>query len=341
MTERPILVSAELSHKLANMSVVAAFMVVVLHAGGVAAQGSSGWWLQRLATQVCKAAVPFFFLASGFFLVGHWGEDGWYRQAISRRMRTLVLPYFIWCALWCCYFIPVCCRHGGLADFLSTHAWTFFGLNVLRPPFYSVAWYLRALFFFVLMSPVLIAFVRRFKWGAVGALYAADLAFRIVPDSAEGLVFGIFHYVFSLEGAAYFVLGLGLRLGVLSQPRMPKLPFMLGMMVVLIASNTILYWKGVVPWMSLEGFVIPVVIAVLLAVTPDAAWPSWMTTASFPLYMIHPFALALLTSFVFRTTDNAVFLVLKVVAAIAISMVAISLFRRLMPRVASVMFGGR
>lgn len=341
MTERPILVSAELSHKLANMSVVAAFMVVVLHAGGVAAQGSSGWWLQRLATQVCKAAVPFFFLASGFFLVGHWGEDGWYRQAISRRMRTLVLPYFIWCALWCCYFIPVCCRHGGLADFLSTHAWTFFGMNVLRPPFYSVAWYLRALFFFVLMSPVLIAFVRRFKWGAVSALYAADLAFRIVPDSAEGLVFGIFHYVFSLEGAAYFVLGLGLRLGVLSQPRMPKLPFMLGMMVVLIASNTILYWKGVVPWMSLEGFVIPVVIAVLLAVTPDAAWPSWMTTASFPLYITHPFALALLTSFVFRTTDNAVFLVLKVVAAIAISMVAISLFRRLMPRVAPVVFGGR
>ena len=93
--------------------------------------------------------------------------------------------------------------------------------------------------------------------------------------------------------------------------------------------------------MSFEGFVIPVVIAVLWMVVPDAVWPSWMTTASFPLYMIHPFALALLTSFVFRTTDNAVFFVLKVAVAIAISMVAISQFRRLMPRVASVMFGGR
>ena len=341
MTERPILVSAELSRKLANMSVIAALMVVVLHAGGVASHGSSGWWLQRLATQVCKSAVPFFFLASGFFLVGRWGKAGWYRQAVSRRMRTLVLPYFIWCALWCCYFIPVCCRHGGFADFLSAHAWAFFGLDVLRPPFYSVAWYLRSLFFFVLISPVLVSFVRRFRWCAVGVLYLADLAFRIVPNSGGGLVFGVFHYVFSLEGAAYFVLGLGLRLGVLGRPRLPKLPFMLGMMVVLIGCNTILYWKGIMPWMSFEGFVIPVVIAVLWAMVSDAAWPSWMTTASFPLYMIHPFVLALLTSFVFHTTDSAVFFVLKVVAAIAISMVAISLFRRLMPRVASVMFGGR
>lgn len=340
MTDKPLQIDKALSRKFANMSVIAAFMVV-LHAGGVATIGSSGWWLQRLLSQVCKAAVPFFFLASGFFGVGHWGEAGWYRQVVSKRVRTLVLPYFIWCVLWCCYFIPVCCRHGGLTDFLSVHTWAFLGVDVLRPPFYSVAWYLRALFFFVLMSPALVAFVRRCKWWCVGLLYLADLVFRIASGSAGGIVFGIFHYVFSLEGAAYFVMGIGLRLGVLVRPQLPKLSVLVAMMAALLVVNTSLYWMGTLPWMALEGFVIPIVIAVLWSLTPDADWPSWMTTASFPLYMIHPFALALLTSFVFRTTDNAVFLVLKVVAAIAISMVAISLFRRLMPRVAPVMFGGR
>ena len=41
-------------------------------------------------------AVPFFFFISGFFLSGHVHEDGWVRRELRKRMKTLVVPYFIW-----------------------------------------------------------------------------------------------------------------------------------------------------------------------------------------------------------------------------------------------------
>ena len=43
-----------------------------------------------------KIAVPFFFLASGYFLAGHLDEDGWYGRKVKKRVFSLVIPLLLW-----------------------------------------------------------------------------------------------------------------------------------------------------------------------------------------------------------------------------------------------------
>lgn len=59
-----------ISIRFANMSVVSALMVVAVH---VLKRGqvieSAEWWFRRFVEGgVCRIAVPFFFLAAGYFV---------------------------------------------------------------------------------------------------------------------------------------------------------------------------------------------------------------------------------------------------------------------------------
>lgn len=39
--------------------------------------------------------VPYFFMASEFFLAGHMEEPGWYPREMKKRFRSLVEPYVL------------------------------------------------------------------------------------------------------------------------------------------------------------------------------------------------------------------------------------------------------
>ena len=53
---------------------------------------------------VCPIAVPFFFVASGYFLgVRAWSGCGWGGNAMRKRIKTLLIPYFFWCVCWCMF----------------------------------------------------------------------------------------------------------------------------------------------------------------------------------------------------------------------------------------------
>lgn len=336
-----VTITSRMSLKFANMSIVAAVMVVFLHMGGDPAVGSLNWWPYVIIRQVCKMAVPFFFLASGFFLVGHIDQTNWYLDALRKRVRTLVIPYFIWSALWIAYFVPICCRHGGWSDFVRAHFWSFFGFDLLAPPSYSVTWYLRALMFMVLLSPLLVWCVRRFRWWFVLSLWLADVAFRIWSHDSSSFVFSFFHYVFSLEGAAYFALRIGFRLGVLKPLRLLGVFPLASLAVLFLIVNTFVYAHGLMPTLALEGLLIPLLMVLVWPFIPTTSWPKLFTNASFPLYMIHSFVLAILTSLVFGVTNNVFLLVMKAVLAILLSFAVIFVLRKTSPRLASLMLGGR
>ena len=73
-------ISKTLSEKMAVMSFVCACLIVAIHTTSRPLDDTWQWWVVALLGKegVCRVAVPYFFLASVFFIAGHFGEDGWY-----------------------------------------------------------------------------------------------------------------------------------------------------------------------------------------------------------------------------------------------------------------------
>ena len=91
-------ITPELSRRMATMSSICACLIVVIHATPKPDILTWQWWIVSLLCKegLCRIAVPWFFLASGFFLAGHFGEECWYRQEIKKRVMSLVVPFFAW-----------------------------------------------------------------------------------------------------------------------------------------------------------------------------------------------------------------------------------------------------
>lgn len=206
-------ITKEISNRFANMAIVCAFLVVIIHCRPVFEQGTVAWWMkQMLENGVCLMAVPFFFLASGFFLAGHLGEQGWYKSALMTRIRTLLVPYLIWCTL---FVIFLLCR-GESGDLLTLKGFCrAYGANPLWFPCLSPLWYVRGLFVLVLLSPLLKRVVS-LGWPALLCLFVVYGLICPGP-SGEGWLYELTRCgVLPLAGVFYFTLGMAIRGGVIS-----------------------------------------------------------------------------------------------------------------------------
>lgn len=88
-------VSQELSHKMSGFGFFCAILIVFIHVYyNIKPEDGVLWWTWICVAQgVSRIAVPFFFVASGFWLAGHVGEQGWWRREIVKRLSSLVLPF--------------------------------------------------------------------------------------------------------------------------------------------------------------------------------------------------------------------------------------------------------
>ena len=91
-------ISAELSRRLQVFGFFNALLIVLIHSMPSPEFGSMKWWLTELLGRygLCRIAVPYFFVAAGFFVAGHVYEDGWYKREVHKRVSTLVVPYLLW-----------------------------------------------------------------------------------------------------------------------------------------------------------------------------------------------------------------------------------------------------
>lgn len=159
------MISKGTSLKFAFMSFVAAVLVVCIHAPSTPVHGMTQLFESFIGTHLAAAAVPFFFIASGFFLGRHTDEQGWYVTALRKRVKTLLIPYLIWCAVLCVTrnmnsFAANVIHHQPLMRYIDLSPVYMFGLNPnINPP--QPLWYLRALIFFVAISPVFVFVARR------------------------------------------------------------------------------------------------------------------------------------------------------------------------------------
>ena len=72
-------IEKELSEKMAAFSLFCAVLVVFIHIYfDVTSETGALWWVWIcMAEGICRIAVPFFFVAAGFWLAGHMAERGW------------------------------------------------------------------------------------------------------------------------------------------------------------------------------------------------------------------------------------------------------------------------
>lgn len=98
VTSTPLPVTPELGRKIANASAVCAVLVVCIHVYNPL--DPPFWFVRWLSLGLCQIGVPFFFAVSGFFLVNRADRPGWYSQALRKRVRTLLVPFFALNLFW-------------------------------------------------------------------------------------------------------------------------------------------------------------------------------------------------------------------------------------------------
>lgn len=144
-------IDIQLSKKISVLSGFWMIAIVCFHSS----HGVRAVWYSELMSDCRLAGVGFFFAVSGFFLMRKdaWGGEGrkavW-REAVRTRIRSLGVPYLLWnMAGWALN------RHFDEDIF---HA---FGLVGVAPSANGPLWYVKFLFLFVLVSPLVAVVIEK------------------------------------------------------------------------------------------------------------------------------------------------------------------------------------
>ena len=212
--------TSETSLRVNFMKFACAVMVVAIHCSWPWGRTWSPTWFanQVFIGSLCGIAVPFFFLCSGYFLAKHLGTLADWWTAVLKRVRTILVPFFIWTMIEILLFPLVLALLGDVLmgrpfcstplAFLRTYDWVYPLRKLIWMLPIVPLWYLKCLFVFVVIAPVVVFLTNRFgkKWlalcfilGLLVSLISAD-----VPSK-------FFRFMFSVSGLFYFSAGLYLH----------------------------------------------------------------------------------------------------------------------------------
>ena len=339
--------NSTMNTRISAMKLLCAFMVVVIHSQFYTEGGS--WLKEFLMYGLCRIAVPFFFVVSGYFLAKHMSENGWWLRELGKRIRGLVIPYLIFAIgfMLLSYSIEWI-RHIGDIDVIRVVK--DIGADPRVTPLLAPLWYVRALFVLVVISPFIKLIVGRDskKASLFGLFCIALICFMIRPysDCSNGSLYLFFNYGLSLEGLLYFSVGIYFA----NHPLRNIPGFFSGMLLLVIGvvlfvlrTYCLLYTKCQIGY-----FAIPCLLAGLFLVMPRRSLPAWMNNASFPVYMCHFYIIALLGGRIsrggggwFEPDASLLHWLLRIVVAFFGSIIIAAMLSRFCPRVSVFIFGGR
>ena len=166
-----VAIDKNLSHQLANMGFLCACFVVFLHVPFHGVEATFNWNVKRMFCFAFDAAVPWFFIASGFFLAGKFpvyeeqkipSVMQWWKNEAVKRIRSLVVPYCFWNLLYfgLAYCLGILAEMYGLkfGEEISRTTGAFsipsiLGLQLLQFPQLPFLWFVRCLILFVCIAP--------------------------------------------------------------------------------------------------------------------------------------------------------------------------------------------
>jgi len=214
-------ISDSLSRKLTAVSFFSACGIVLLHANTFYADASpaASWTMTFFSKVMTAFAVPMFFAISGFLIAKKTNSgqiDGWFQSALKKRVRTLIVPYLVWCTVYAFLFLPLVFLKNELLGrqllentsltkpVLSLHNLVYlYGFSFSATPALRVLWYLRNLFYLCLLTPILFPMMRR-RWSGLLFLGLTGIVFLLFPT-----LFPFFSgHGFNLQGILFFPIGI-------------------------------------------------------------------------------------------------------------------------------------
>ena len=337
-------ISADTSRTFATMSFVSACMIVYLHTGQVGPYDSA--WvrlLHEVLNALCRVAIPWFFFAAGFFLARHIGEDGWWKREVLKRIRTLLIPFWFWGAvIWSVHILVAFLikRIGVVYHGTDAMEWLSWGGIVCvagLDPHGNVPtmWFIRTLFLFVCLSPLIAKFKRVFVVLSFGA-YAVFSA--LSHKMGEHGVY-MLEYLISLRGLLYFSLGLiafdrGRNIAIGGRC------FVIFSGVCLLIGNISYPCCGVFDVLMVPGLLLGV-----FELCRYIKLPKDLLSMSFPIYVMHA-TVAFCCSGVYSIVlgshkTDFLFCTIKFVVVLLISILLARVARSICPNLSKLVYGGR
>lgn len=302
------------------------------------------------ANAIARVAVPFFFLLSGYFLAGHVEEEGWWKRETLKRLRSLVIPFFAWIAIYYVLFIPLMMFLDHEAGRALGTTWPYAKYGILRIaglkwddwPAVGPLWFLRSLFLYVLSAPLIVKSLKIAPKSYLALLAVGFVALDVyAPDPVHGGWSGFLQRFISLQGLLYFSLGMYARLKDihLSSKRLAigailiALTLLVGNAYVILAgSKSRLFAYSAVPF----------VMYALWTFMPAVKLPRFLQGVAFPIYLMHFFFIynwyfisqsLQISANIARPISWPIDVLFCILIAYAI--------RKWLPKTFSVLFGGR
>lgn len=350
-----ISIDKRLSRKIANMGFVCMCLIVALHVNVCPPAGTWQRSVYDLCIAISEAAVPSFFVISGFLMAGHFGEAGWWRREVSKRVKSLAVPFVVWNLFYLVFSATLTSVVSALGGSFGGVRWSEIGIMKvlsalgLIPPFWcqlTFMWYVRCLVVFACCAPLFLFAKSRWKGIAVLlVLFAVYAAFPFLLPEAVDWKVHFLKYAW-MKGVCFFSLGAYLRwngdaLGHFVG-RIPRWILVLPAGLLLFADKG---FQMPIPLRSL--FEIFAVMIALWSVVPACPWPRWLTGSAFPIFLLHS---AVITGFmaIFSVTgtkaimESSILSFFAQIVGVILICVGISfLLRRSLPRLSSIAFGGR
>lgn len=347
----PHQVSKEVSAKIVNMSLLGALLVISIHCGFSA--DDTG--LCRLIYEVfpggySRIAVPFFFLVSGYFLASHINETGWWQNETLKRVKSVMIPFLLWALIYQVLFTPLSIYadiragrpFGANISFLNGDALKVFGLVWDQWPVSVPLWFLRSLFLFVIVSPIIVWLLRKMPRIWIIVLCSCTIALLYAPDPKLGGWSGFCQHVFSISGLMYFSFGMYARMKDIhyGSRRMAVVAAIIG--GGLLVLNSVI--SMVLPQLKIPSliFAIPCLMYATWYFVPAMPIPHWLKGVSFPIYLTHCIFLGYWGIFSKNVgVDESIAKLISWPMAFVGCIILANLIRRMAPRAFALLFGGR
>lgn len=168
------------SNRITNINFVCTILIVILHCRISAENIDTSHYvyypyLYKWTSVLTDVAVPTFFAMSAFLLFRNYTINK-YKSKLKSRVKSLLIPYFIFSALFLIFAYSVTYFLKGEIQLTFKQGVEEFLLASNNPP----TWYLRTLFLFVVLSPIYFYFAKILNLWVIRTVSIGLMAFLCI-----------------------------------------------------------------------------------------------------------------------------------------------------------------